>query len=420
MFDRDHWQEIAHALGSNKLRTALTAFGVFWGLFMLMLMIGSGNGLENGVTSDFGDSAKNSFFVWTQSTSKPYRGLPAGRRFEFENSDIEALRSGVPELGVIAPRNQLGGFRTGNNVTRGTKSGGFNVMGDYPEIRHIESFRMVEGRFLNRLDLEERRKIAVIGTRVQEMLFEPDEDPIGESIRVQGISFKVVGVFDSTRGGDDADRDTQTVFIPFSTFQNAFNAVNLVDWFALTPVDGLPASVAEEKTKAFLRARHRVAPDDQRALGSWNTEEEYLQIQGLFGGIRALVWIVGIGTLAAGVIGVSNIMLVIVRERTKEIGIRRALGATPLAIMRQVVTESVLLTSIAGYLGLVAGIALTEGVAWALRSSGGSVDMFMNPTVQVGNAVQALGILIVAGVLAGVMPARRAVRVPPVDALRME
>jgi putative ABC transport system permease protein len=420
MFDLDHWREIYNALSSNKLRTLLTAFGVFWGIFMLVVMLGSGNGLRNGVNRGFADGATNSFYVWTRSTSKPYRGLPAGRRFELTNEDTQAVKDHVPEVGVVAPRLQLGGFQQGNNVTRGTKSGAFSVMGDYPEIRVIQSVRVARGRFLNRIDLEERRKVAVIGTRVHQLLFEDDEEPIGEYIRIHGVYFRVVGLFRTSQSGDRADRDTQTIHIPFTTFQQVFNIGNEVGWFAITSQDDVPASVAEEKVLALIAKRHRVAPDDTRALGHFNTEEEFNQIQGLFAGIRMLIWIVGSGTLAAGVIGVSNIMLVIVKERTKEIGIRRAVGASPFSVMGQIILEAIILTSIAGYFGLVAGMGAMDLTSYLLDQSGANPQMFANPDVSLATAMNALIILVISGTLAGLIPAQRAVSVSPVHALRAE
>jgi putative ABC transport system permease protein len=418
IFDLDRWREILDALGSNKLRTALTAFGVFWGIFMLMLMLGSGNGLRNGVMTDFGDEATNSFFVWSQRTSKPYRGLPAGRSYELNNGDTEALRRQLADASIVAPRNQLGGYQGGNNVTRGNKSGGFEVMGDIPEYRRIQKIRIAAGRFINDLDMEDRRKIAVIGTRVRDVLFEEGEDPIGASIRINGVYFKVVGLFESNRSGEQAGRDTETVFIPFTTFQRAFNYGDGLGWFAITSRDGVPASRVEEQAIAILKKRHRVHPEDDRAVGSWNTEERYNEVQGLFTGIQVLVWIVGVGTLAAGVIGVSNIMLVIVKERTNEIGIRRAVGARPLAIMSQIVLEAVLLTTVAGYCGLFLGFGLMDLIAFLMHTNGADSGTFANPTVNAASALQALAILVVAGGLAGLIPARRAVRINTVEALR--
>lgn len=418
LLDLDHWQEIRVALLRNRARTALTAFGVFWGIFLLMVMLGSGTGLRKGVLQGFSDGATNSFFVWTQRTQKPFAGMPAGRGIRMTNADVAAIREKVPEAEVVAPRNQLRGFGGGNNVSRGRRTGAFSVMGDYPEIRRIQSLRILKGRFLNPVDVEESRKVAVVGTRVVELLFDKGEEPIGESIVVRGVYFQVVGVFASPQTGDAAERDAQTIFVPFTTFQRAFNYGDRVGWMAIISRPDVPASIAEEKVLALLRSRHKVAPDDLRAFGHFNLEEEYRKIQGLFSGIRLLVWIVGVGTLAAGVIGVSNIMLIIVKERTKEIGIRRALGAKPSAVVSQIVSESVILTALAGYFGLVAGIALVVGIGRLLPPGG--AGMFLDPDVGVGEALQALAILVAAGVLAGLAPAQRALAVSPTVALRSE
>ncbi len=417
MFDLDNWSEVWAALTSNKLRTLVTAFGVFWGIFMLMLLIGSGEGLENGIRADFEGEATNSLYIWTQRTTKPYRGLPAGRRFEMRNSDIEALQLRVPELEVISPRNQLGGHQRGNNVTRGHRAGGFQVMGDYPEIRRVETIPIAEGRFLDPLDLAENRKVTVIGERVREVLFDPEEDAIGEYIRVNGVDFKVVGVTRPISQARGTDRAAETLYVPFTTFQRAFNYGDVVGWFALTSRSDVLASEAQARAMAVLKERHRVAPDDDRAFGSWNTEEQYLKMQALFAGIRLLVWIVGIGTLAAGVIGVSNIMLIVVKERTSEIGLRRAIGATPFEITRQVLLEALILTGIAGYLGLLAGVGVIEAVRIALADAG-SLEMFRNPGISLSDALQAFAVLVLAGGLAGLIPARRAVAVSPTEALR--
>jgi putative ABC transport system permease protein len=419
IFDLDHWQEIKAALLRSRMRTALTAFGVFWGIFLLMVMLGTGTGLRNGVMRGFAGSATNSLFIWTQVTQKPWAGLPAGRSFELRNADVEAIRDQVPEVLVVAPRNQLGGFRGGNNVTHGRRAGAFSVMGDYPEIQRIQSFRTERGRFLNPLDLAERRKVAVIGTRVRDVLFERDEDPLGDSIVINGVYFQVVGVFKSAQSGDDADRDAQTIFVPFTTFQRAFNFGELVGWLAVISRPDVPASVAEEKVIALLKARHKVAPDDLRAFGHFNLEAEYEKIRGLFRGIRILVWLVGTGTLAAGAIGVSNIMLIVVKERTKEIGIRRAVGAKPSAIVLQIVVEAAILTAVAGYCGMVAGIALVAVVGSQLPPGDGT-RMFSHPDVGVREALEALAILIAAGVVAGLAPAQRALQVSPIVALRSE
>jgi putative ABC transport system permease protein len=408
LIDSDHWREIYEALRGNKLRTFLTAFGVFWGIFMLMVMLASGNGLWNGVSQGFSEEATNGVYIWSQRTSKPWRGMPTGRSVQFDTGDVEAIRAQVAEAGLICPRNQLGGFQGGNNVTRGTKAGAFSVMGDVPEFILVHPVIVTSGRFLNKIDLDERRKVAVIGTHVREVLFDKNETPLDQSIRINGVTFRVIGEFKPVRSGGDNNEQTQQIVVPFTAFQSAFHYGDRVGWFALAAL--------ETKTLALLKERHRIAPDDSRALGHYNSEIEFGKINGLFAGIRGLVWIVGIGTLAAGVICVSNIMLVIVRERTNEIGVRRAVGATPFAITAQIIFESLILTTVAGYLGLVAGVGVVEVIAQAIAAS--PAEMFRNPEVPFESALTTLAILVTSGILAGLIPARRAVKISPVEALR--
>lgn len=420
IFDRDSWHEIFSTLKKNKLRSFMTAFGVFWGIFMLIVMLGAGNGLYNGAMNEFNRLASNSVFVWTRTTTIPYKGFPRGRKFYFDNDDIKALRQQISVIEHIAPRNQLGGHRGVANVTRGLKDGAFAINGDYPEIIHIKLMDLTAGRFLNHLDLDEKRKAAVIGSRVVEVLFERAEDPIGHYIEVKGIYFKVIGVFKSKGEGDEADEDMQTVFIPFTTFQQVFNYGNRVSWFSLTSTKGVPASEVERQALALLAERHQVSPDDAPAFGRYNTEKEFNQMMNLFAGINFLTWFVGVFTLIAGVIGVSNIMLIVVKERTKEIGIRRAIGATPIGIVGQIVLESILLTTVAGYFGLVAAVAVVEFAATALERSGSRAEFFKNPEVDLALAVIALGILILSGALAGLIPGKRAIGIRPVEAIRVE
>ena len=295
-------------------------------------------------------------------------------------------------------------------------------MGDLPEIFTIQSQILDRGRLLNRIDVEEKRKVAVVGKRVVEVLFERGEDPIGDAIEINGVWFKVIGVFRTRQMGQQGERDASTIYIPFTTYQQAFNAQNKVHWFAVTAKPEHRASEVETKVLDILRSRHKVAPDDRRGIGSFNLEEEFGKITGLFAGIRILMWIVGLGTLTAGAIGVSNIMLIVVKERTKELGIRRAIGATPWAVVGQIVLEAVVLTSVAGLLGLMVGVGLLEGVAQLVAANADPTKptMFVQPGVSFGDALQALAILTVAGVIAGFIPAQRAVSVPTVVALRAD
>lgn len=420
MFDRDKWQEIYSTLSKNKLRTFLTAFGVFWGIFMLIFMLGSGNGLKNGVQNGFKDFATNSFFTWTQRTSMPYKGFKQGRGFNYANDDIQAIIDNVPEADIVAPRNQLGNYGGNNNVNYGLKTGSFSVYGDYPEIFKIQSYSITEGRQMNKLDQLEKRKIAVIGSRVKSVLFGDSISPLGKNIEVNGVFFQVVGVFKSNQSSDRGEEDASTIFVPFSTFQNAFNFGNIVGWFAITSKPDIPVSIVEDKVIALLKERHSIHPEDRQAIGHFNLQKEFDKMTGLFTGIELLIWIVGTGTLFAGVIGVSNIMLIIIKERTQEIGIRRAIGAPPSDIMKQIMMESIVLTTVAGYAGLVIGVGLLELISGAMAGSGDNTGMFMNPEVNLSVALKALAILIVSGALAGLIPAFRALKIKPIEALRNE
>jgi len=416
MFDFDNWQEIFATIRKNKLRTFLTSLGVGWGIFMLVIMLGAGNGLKNGVMNDFKGTATNSFFMWTQKTTKAYKGMKPGRNFNFNNADVKALQQ-IRELSVVSPQIQLGGYRGGNNVVRGLKTGNFEVNGVYPNIADIQQELITDGRFLNDNDIREKRKVCVIGARVREVLFTKDEQPVGDYIQINGVYFKVIGVSKPTGNGGDAEQQSQRIQLPFTTFQNAFNYGDIVGWFAISSRKNIPASVAEDKVIAMVKERHKVAPEDDLAIGHWNMEKQFNKVNGLFTGINVLIWFVGIGTLLAGVIGISNIMLIVVKERTREIGVKRALGATPSAVTRQIILESVFLTLISGYFGLVIGILLLEGINAAL---GDSVEMFKNPTVNLDVLMVSLTVLICSGALAGLIPARRAVSVNPVEALRAE
>ncbi|MCX6250954.1 MAG: ABC transporter permease [Bacteroidetes bacterium] len=420
MFDLDRWQEIFHVLKKNKLRTFLTAFGVFWGIFMLVIMLGSGNGLENGVTQNFGDMATNSVFLWPQQTSISYKGFPRGRRFNFDDEDTKAFRKSIPEIKYLAPRLQAGGFMQANNVVRGKKTGVFSLMGDYPEFNLIDPLNLQKGRFINDIDIKDKRKVVVIGSRAKDILFTKDEDPINQYIKIQGIYFQVIGQFISKRNGENAEQENQTIYMPFTTMQRTFNYGNAVGFYSVTSRDNIPVSVVEDKAIRLLKKQHSVSPVDETAIGHFNLEKEFDQMQGLFGGIRGLVWLVGIGTLLAGIIGVSNIMLVVVRERTKEIGIQRALGASPWNVISGIITESVVLTTFAGYTGLVIGVGLLEMINYLLVKSGAKTEMFLHPGINFNVAVMALTILIISGAFAGFIPAKRAVSIKPIDALRFE
>ncbi|HYQ16751.1 MAG TPA: ABC transporter permease [Polyangiaceae bacterium] len=417
MFDLDAWQEIWSTLRKNKLRAVLTACGVFWGMFMLMVLLGLGTGLERGVVRSLGGMALHSVYVWSQRTSLPYQGLQPGRYVKLDNRDIDALGrlSGVK---YVAPRLQLGGWRDGQNVTHGPKTGNFSVLGDVPDLPKVEPLQLLRGRFFNQLDMTEQRKVAVIGETVNHELFGPDEEALGQYLQIKGVNFRVVGRVKSLKFGDEADKVNANVFIPFSTFQGAFNQRDRVGWFIVGTDERYSATWVEDSIKQTLATRHRIHPSDDQAFGSFNAADKFEKIQGLFRGIRWFVWTVGALTLGAGMLGVSNILLITVKERTREIGIRKALGATPGSLVLMIVKESLVLTMLAGYLGLLAAVATLEGFARVLATL--PEAPVARPEADFKAALAAQGLLIAAGLIAAIMPSRHAARVHPVEALRAE
>ncbi len=414
MFDLDKWQEIYMTMRKNKLRTALTAFGVFWGIFMLVLLLGAGRGLENGVKSLFGNLAKNSMFVSSKKTSLPYKGIKSGRIIRFTNDDLKSLKKELPEIRYIAGGTGLFGDYT---VSYKTANSAFAVGGDMPEMNDIRGLIIPKGRFINQKDIDEKRKVAVLGPRVVEVLFDK-EDPIGKYIKIKGVFFLVVGVFyiDNSDGRNEVEK----IYIPLSTLQHVFNAPNRISTFALTPIEGYDPEELEKKVKNHLAGRHKVSPDDRSAIGGWNSGKEAKKTQGLFTGINIFVWFVSIFTIIAGIVGVSNIMLIIVKERTKEIGIRKALGATPSSIISLIVQESIVITAVSGYLGLVAGVGVLELIKYFMSLTPVKNPYFGNPEIDINTALIATGILVFSGALAGLFPALRAASINPIEALKDE
>ena len=415
MFDLDKWQEIYATVRKNKLRTALTGLGVAWGIGMLVILLGSGRGFENGIEGQF-NVAKNAIFLWSQRTSMAYKGVQPGRFVKFNNDDVAALRRNMPELKVIAPRLSIGSAQ----VVYGRKSSAFEVYGDYPDYYKVQPFAMLQGRYLNDLDIRDKRKVAVIGTTVRDVLF-GGENPVGKYIRIKSIPFLIVGVYTirSTQA-ETVMWMSKQVFVSNTALQQTFNLVNQIGWFAFVPKEGIKSAVVEKKIKKFLASRHRIHPDDERAIGSENVEEEFMQVQGLFWIIRTFSWFVSIFTIIAGVIGVGNIMLIVVKERTKEIGIRKALGATPGSIVGMILQETIVITTVAGYLGLLASTGIIAGINFLLKKFNAEGAFFANPEVDLNMAFWATVVLVVGGALIGLVPAMKAARVDPVVALRDE
>lgn len=421
MFDRDKWNEILEALTANTFRTILTAFGVFWGIFILVILLAAGNGLENGVKKGFDGIATNTMFMWTQGTSKAYKGLPQTRNFNFKNADVPALKATFPQLLYVSPRNQLGGYNGTNNVIRGDKTGAYTIYGDYPELIKQESMTITKGRFINQQDILLKRKVAIIGEGVISEMYGKAEEPIGSFIKINGVNFMVVGVYHSKNNNNGgAEAAQKNIFMPFTAFQQAFNYGDTVGWMAITAKDGSSITDLKKGIMDFMKARHSIHPDDDRAIGNFDLYEEFSKIQGLFMILKFIAFFVGTLVLLSGIIGISNIMLIVVKERTKEIGIRRALGATPGNIRGQILTEAIFLTIIAGMLGIAVATGLLAVINMILEGMPSEGMMFANPSVDLGVVFIALLILVGSGLLAGFIPAQTAINVKPVDALRTE
>ena len=419
MFNRDKWNEIIEVLTANWLRTLLTAFGVFWGIFILILLLAAGKGLENGIRMDFGDTATNTMFMWTQTVTKSYQGMSKGRNFSYDLKDVREIRNNIDNLRFISPRNQLGGFRGGSNVVRGLKTGGFDVYGDYPEIIKQEPMDIVEGRFINYNDIDDKRKVAIIGPAVKKSLYDYGEEILGTYIKINGVNFMVVGSYEKKTSGGDGEEEQKQIFVPFTAFSQAFNKGEKVGWMAITAVDGVPITDIKEEIFNLVKSNHKIHPEDQRAVGHFDLYQQFRRVETLFMALKVIAYFVGILVLLSGVIGVSNIMLIVVKERTREIGIRRALGASPNKIRGQILLESVFLTIISGMAGIVFGALLIYGLNYGLDMMD-PIDMFANPSVNLGVVSVALTILIITGLLAGLIPAQTAVKLRPIEALRTE
>lgn len=416
MFDLDTWHEVFSTLQKNILRTAMTAWGVFWGAFMLVVMLGIGRGLEGGVTRSMASLTANNVYVWGGNTSRPYAGLALTRRIRLTLDDVPALRE-LPGVAAVAPNVELGGWRQGSNVSYGDQVSNFGVRGETPEYLNVAVDRPYLGRFINETDMVERRKVVVIGQAVRSLLIPDSVEPIGEYLQIRGVYFQIVGVLASLQGGDDAERTDNTVVVPFTTFQVTFNSRDRVGSMGVRAREGADAEELEQLLRRTLAERHRADPEDPQAIGSFNLSKQQDRVRTLFRGVQAFVWFVCVCTLLAGALGVSNIMLISVKERTREFGVRKALGATPGSVVALVLQEAGMLTALAGYLGVVAGVLGLEVLARYAASGDGPLAA---PSVDLTVALVATGVLVLAGLLAGIAPARHAARIRPVVALRSE
>lgn len=417
MFDLDKWQEILATIKKNKMRTFLTGFSVAWGIFMLMILLGSGNGLSNGVAANFMNDAVNAMWIWTGETTIPYQGMKTGRPIQFHNIDQEIVNK-VSGVGVSSGRYFLGNTR----YSYLKESGEYTTVTCQPDLKDVENLILEEGRFINNIDILQNRKVIVIGKDIKTALFK-DSTALGEYININNVPFKVVGI--STEPGSTRNRNG---YMPLSTAQMIFNGSNRIHNLALTiNAETLEESQAiEEQIRNVLARQNKFDPKDESAIGLFNKLERYIQTMKIFQAIKIFIWIIGMGTLIAGIVGVSNIMLIVVKERTKEIGIRKAIGASPSSVIGLILLESIMITTIAGYIGLVLGTGLMEIINYLMvQSAGANVaeqgeTVFLNPTVDFNIALAATLLLIVAGAIAGYIPAKRAASIKPIVALRDE
>lgn len=423
MFDIDKWDEIFSTLKKNKLRTFLTSFSIAWGIFLLIILLGSGNGLQNAVMQNFESNAKNAIWISGGRTSMDHKGLSKDREIQFTNRDYEIIRDQISEIDNISPQFNIWG---GTRVSYKKEFGNFTVQCVLPEHQPIEGSKLIEGRYLNEIDITQMRKVVVLGEEVQKSLFK-DESPIGEYITVNSIPFKVIGVYSDGNGWQN-----RRVVMPFSAAQKIFNGGVRVSTIGLTTGDAtVEESLAiEDKIRKKLAAIHSFNPEDRSAIRLRNTLQDYEQTQKVFMGIKVFIWFIGIGTLIAGIVGVSNIMLIVVKDRTREIGVRKALGATPYSVVSLILSEAVFITTLAGYFGMVLGVAIMEGIDFLVDQSianapvtsdaGGQPIIFLNPNVDIGIAIGATLLLVFCGAMAGLVPALRAARIRPIEALRYE
>ena len=402
--------ELRDVLARNALRTLLTGLSVAWGVFMLVVLLGAGKGLENGANWEFRDDAQNSVWIGGGKTSIPYAGRGPGRPILFKNQDFAEVARTVPGIEHFTGRYWLWGEFS---VRYGSKRSSFSILGVHPDHRFLEKTLMVRGRYIDDNDQVEKRKVCVIGSKVREILF-GNHDPIGEYVNIRGLAYKVVGEFVDVGG----ENELRKIYVPISTAQLVYNQPQIIHQLIFTVGDATvdESKAIAEDVRAIVAKNHSFSVEDRRAVRMGNNLEQYTRITGVFRWIRIFVWVVGVGTLLAGIVGIGNIMLISVAERTKEIGVRKALGATPASIIRMVLGEALVLTGVSGYAGLVAGVGVVELVAARFPEA----PFFRQPSVSLDVAASATLLIVAAGALAGFFPAYRAARVNPVVALRSD
>ena len=410
LFESDTWTEVYDSLTKNKVRTVITMIGVWWGILLLIALLGAARGMENSFNRIFGDFATNSVFIWGQNTSIPFKGFQEGKLVSLKLSHVHKIKDNIEGVELVVPRS-----RSQALVVRNFLSGRYGVNGDYPLLDQIQKKKMLRGRFINQNDISSKRKAAVISEDVYKQLFDKNENSIGRYIQVNNMNFTVIGVFQNENVDMGPSSD---IHIPFTTFQQIYNRGDRIGWMVVTGKPEYNIKQIEEDIKLFLRNLNKIHPRDKRALGSFNLGKEFAKITGFLKGMQFLTWFVGIATLIAGVFAIGNILLITVKERTKEIGIRRALGATPFEIKRQIVVEAVFLTLLSGILGIITGgwILIVIDKVWGQ----GDDATLVNASVSIAVVFVALALLVLLGSLIGLIPAFKATRLKPIEALREE
>ena len=417
LIDLDSWSEIVDALSKNRLRSFLTAFGIFWGVFMLVLLMGGGRGLESMLGEVFAGFASNSGFMAATQTSMPHKGFREGRIWQLETSDIQRVRNAVPELDILTPTNN----KWGSSAVRDNKTISVSITGIYPDYLRVSNPRLKAGRAINDTDIAQERKVCIIGSRVAEELFPGENEICGQRILIDGIYYTVIGLSGRTGNGISINGNAlTTVEVPFTTMQRAYGYGNKIGMLTYTARPGYKISTVQDKVEAVLKHAHSIHPDDPQAVLKVNAEAMFTLVDNLFNGISILVWMIGLGTLLSGAIGVSNIMMVTVRERTTEIGIRRAIGATPRDILRQILSESMMLTLLAGMSGITLSVLILQVVETAVGSSGDPASAGASFQISFWLAIGAALLIALLGILAGLAPALRAMHIRPVEAMRSD
>lgn len=419
LFKKDTWQEIYHSLRNNKLRTLLTMIGVAWGMFLYVSLLGAAKGMQNGFDKLFSGFATNSIFMWGQHTNIPYAGFPKGRKVDLHLADIEMLQKKIPDIDYISPQNSRGNFGSpGEQMSRNGKTATYTLTGDYPIGNKISEKKLIYGRYLNDADLSGNKNVVVIGEEIYKNFFDhkKNENPLGKSINIKGMFFNVIGVFRAKKGG--GIENDQTSYIPLSTYTKMYNDGDKVDFFAIVSKPDADLTSVEERVKTEMKKKYDISPDDTNAYGSFNLGKEFAKFTGFMKGMQLLTIIVGTLTILAGVIAISNILLITVKERTKEIGIRRAIGAKPAEVRNQILLESVVITLTSGLLGFIFGILLLMILDIFTRNQ--DEFPFYNPTVDYTNVFSAMAVMVTLGLIVGMIPAQRAVKIRPIEALRSE